>query len=111
MATNGSAVFLKSQVSCRLPKFDFNTFVIVGCSFALQECLSANSCQVNLDFFADLLSGSEGSTHMNIVPAVANCFESCLPTMRTVVGTNVMWTVKCFWFVFARVRLWVSVST
>jgi len=32
--------------------------------------------EVNLDFFADLLSGSEGSTHMNIVPAVANCFES-----------------------------------
>jgi len=32
--------------------------------------------EVNLDFFADLLSGSEGSSHMNIVPAVPNCFES-----------------------------------
>ena len=43
--------------------------------------LSESACQVNLDFFADLLSGSEGSSHMNIVPAVPNCFESCLSRM------------------------------
>ena len=30
--------------------------------------------EVDLDFFSELLSGSEGSSHMNIVSAAPNCF-------------------------------------